>query len=1271
MDSSHFEELGQNLLDSVQNQSQSYHSSTNSSSQESLLFVHLEEFSNFFKSLKISTKKDKISIEDADKIKNYVSLLFSDLSRIESLPNSLVGKGTNAFEAYKMISYAYYILNLNISQDEISFTDKSSVKTEENYEPENNNDEKINESSSNENATPQNENDLRLENNRLKAKLNKYAEIDREVNSLLIYLRHHFNLADTTNIHNILDAISIQNTCGLSEEDRIEHLNYKYQDLENRLILIQQEKDELEEILKDKHKQVHDELTKEAYGSNAKIFVLENDLSASQAKIKDLLQKMEDKKTKINTLQKQLAEKDTTLKQVERSYEDLIIKYDTLLIDEDDKNHKSSTENNELNLKTQLKIKDDTIFNLQNALNDLSDQLEKMNDDIQKESSIKNGLLTLLQKQNDGLRFAESAIQELEMHNNQLASAMEVQNQISNKKDNQKELFQTKVKEDLIKSYIEDFIKPEECDRERLQDIICNEDTDFNSRIINIIKFFINEIENSKNNATFNNKKFDVGEKERIGLQEENKRLFGYLQNMLNFMEQVSNSGDVQQFFIDGEVEDNFRDRLITQCKRVEAFLKENGLDDEENIINENFLGISNYALKISQQLKNPDVQELIMLIQQSAFANDILRKYSEDTKHQAEGILSELKAMRYQLNEQHDIYEEKLNNEANKLEIQLEKDQKRNEAIDSLQRFLRDATVSESKGVNLNDFALKCLQMLQQEVIDYSNIENENYDENNYYCSEKYVRKVENRLNKEIKSHENTKMIINKLKSKIISLRKQHENERKQYIEELEMTKHQVDELSDSISENEGKFNQTKNDLNEKNAIIESLQNEIRIKNEQIQKYINLQHEEKEAIKAEMKNESESFFREKDTTIKSLTESLESTQYKHQEKIKEMKSQMKATIKKLQDEIDCEVQRANEIRINYEKLLTDLKNKLSQSRISENKAKERNAFLENELKESKSALTKIRIDYKMLNIKVLNAEDKLKREKTLFDTQLKMKILGLQTDNQTQIEELKNKYDNDIHNLLLKICEIFRNYIDFNITITEEAVLDVLQNVANILKETNIKLINSQGQFSILSDIKGLLNITNDYDIVSSLKLIMKELNGFRENQEKLDQERTKVEKLIKKANIIGSKEKINREWETWAKRLHSLITDSFSTAKTNKQLQYAIEEALMGAIGQRQIWRKLEILRTEKNFLLSGVKVYPSNRKKKIIITFFHLVCIYTSIYRMQKLSGHVKYNISLSTTKRDELLIANNNSNIQSIDDILSPKKHFPIINYASES
>ena len=233
---------------------------------------------------------------------------------------------------------------------------------------------------------------------------------------------------------------------------------------------------------------------------------------------------------------------------------------------------------------------------------------------------------------------------------------------------------------------------------------------------------------------------------------------------------------------------------------------------------------------------------------------------------------------------------------------------------------------------------------------------------------------------------------------------------------------------------------------------------------------------------------------------------------------------------------------------------------------------------------------------------------------------------------------------------------------------ITKDSVERTLDKIYTKLKENNKQL--------------------KIYEEMNSELIKLRSLLGLQDNEPVLSNE---LEALIKNAKQQTGKDKMDEEWESWARRVYTLISDYSSTAQTAKELQFALEEALLGNIGQRLMTRRLGTLRTEKQILLTGLlanmnkkendfenrmnrdrkgryslssksrdlKASLSSQDKNKMISIRHILIMLSCIRRMQKISGHIK--CSIISPKRKIERNDNEEINLNSQRD-----KGYPILN-----
>ncbi|KAH0790428.1 viral A-type inclusion protein [Histomonas meleagridis] len=1240
------EELGRNILEQFGKAD-----NVSGSKDDNQLYLHSLQLSDLLNSLNLTfDTKAKLKPNDVKSIRSLVSEIISDLKTSNSQPSSKIGPGPIVLEAYKILTFA-----LTLLRDENSSLEKELSKLQKKYDDllENSSDlaaiKAATEATQAARATLQKENSqLQIENEKLKDKVEK----NRKANSNLIrYLVQKFNLPSDTNLTNITDnmeevLINFNKRSEVNNSDRKSRSDAEALTQSLEIEALKQENENLKFEL-DTSKQSLQEMTEkfasiqtsfDSYeenndAANARTFILENDIKALKERCKELETRNKNKKKKLETVKKDSSMQIEQIKQKSEETEKLKLDNQKLILENEDlkvqlqQSLLSSTQNIS-------EVQEQQIQYYQMALQELSNEMENVNEDLRKESEIKNKLFDIVQKQNNTLTFFER------IHKKLIDQLQDVRQESQILKSEQSKFNQKEIINSLI-SYLG------ESEEESIK--ILNDSTiPISTRIIKVIEIIKKNIEESK---TKDENKIDNNENESINeYKEENQRILNYISNLLGFMEQISNSGEIQDWLIDTNYNPSFREHLISQCQRVETFIKSNGLEH----INENqdFFDLANYSLNIASQIDNPRNEELMILLKQSAYANDVLRKFSEELKSQTQHLLNEMKSMRYELEEANNTLQDKVDETTSDLAAKLDEEKEKNKILDKIKNILRKSTNNDD-----NSLLIKCIDLINDNE---NNNEIEEVDEDDEDLNtEKYIKQLEHRLNKanEINLHNKDEYegIIHNLEHQLKNKKKVWSQKSKQYEDEINGYKVKHEEISKQLEDFGEEVLRLQNTLEQTLEENKEIKETLDSQNKEIESFQDLRKEELEKQQNDFEEKMNELQNQKDSEIENLQKNLEDNEIKFKQEQKNLKRQLRNEIKRLQSECNLQTQRATDLRTHFETLMSGLKDKLSKSRESELNAQKQYTQIESELKETKASLSKQAIELKITLMKLKTSEEKNSREKSSYESQMKMKIMGLETEYQTKIEEYKHQNTQEMQRFLRLICEQFKEFFDAKVPISKNSILTLLQKVSQEL-QNNKSLINANNELNI---IKNLLTIQPNESISLKVKQLKEKLDELIKKEKLIQEDRKRADELIKKAKFLNNNENSSREWEQWAKRLHMFVTDQFSTAKTPKELQMALEEALLSTIGQRQNWRKIEILRAEKIMYQNGILNNKIQRKNPSVLT---LTTVFNAIYRMQKLSGHLKYNV-VSLPQKNEPVLIKGKPNKEKKEK--SPKR-FPIVN-----
>ena len=998
-------------------------------------------------------------------------------------------------------------------------------------------------------------------------------------------------------------------------------------------------------------KTLKSELLKYTNGDNtnsARIFVLETDLEAANLKCKDLQEQNQSKREKNKALHSAIRQLKEEQKQKQNEFDELQMKYDKLRLEADDFAHKLAVSNAETSSKNEIASLSAENQKLYTALNALQEEYNNVKDDLSQESAFKYKLNFLLQKQNSLLIETEQQISELTKEceeKEKKITEIQAENSKLNKDSSEKECEYSEIIQSL-KQVVKTSL-PQGDYSNHLALLLSDE-----NEPLDVIKDFVafilqHELKLTDNSNTEKNETDPSIE----AFTEQNERLIIYISNLIRFIDQVANSTDIQDWLIDASQPIDIRSRLISQVRKVESFLTSTGIATNEEKLCDTYAHFPSYIMKLLEENEifqlSMQNQEYISIIEQFALANDIITKYSQVLMQRGVSVMEDMKRMKNELTKMDQTIENRVEDETFDMREKLnslkaeKKDLKKKILL--VQKELRKSC-SDS---NCSNTVIKCLNIIngqeeeEEEEDNYNNEEEDSYYDNESIDesdSEKntksYIRKLEKQLNKAITHNEKEKKkyekLIKELQSQILELEKSIEEGQ----DGLEFNKRDILSQKDALGEQVRELLENKCILESQLKDIQQdnlqLKQALEEQNQQIGNYGEIRQKELESLKKGYEAQNAENTKQLQEEIERLKKIIEDKEEENKEAINEIRQNAKDEIKKVKNEMEIQEKRTDEVKNHYEPILADLRNKLNEARQSETTARDDLLKSSAEIKDMKSQLATTVVDNKMLKMKLNATEEKLKREKSLIDTQYKMKMLQLETDHQSNVEQVKQQLITKQHQFLVQVCEKFKDYLDFSQAINEESVNQLLDKISEIISKSAQKTSDLERFYNEINQIKTILHAETSDSLIQPITELVESYNELKGEKSQIEADKAEATKLLKNARKAVNSVNTAKEWEDWARRLYSIITDNFSTLKNANELRFSLEEALMSSIGQRQLWRRIDILRCEKAIFLSGMLRASSNSRRKPTLT--SLLAVVVPILRLQKLSGHLKCSVSI---------------------------------------
>ena len=900
---------------------------------------------------------------------------------------------------------------------------------------------------------------------------------------------------------------------------------------------------------------------------------------------------------------------------------------------------KSIPDNNEeAVLRMKLEKKNAELMKMQQVFDELALQLNTQNDELSEESGARFNLVSYIHRLLEVCQILESQLESSYQKNQEMANRLDqAQVQIQNYESQQiGSPYSVRQSLDLtflrtVQRLLEETFPNKE---KQISAIAADDAVSASQRVLQLFNFIIECYKQKSNNYLSNSETDSLPQSAPLNIYKEMANTFySAAVSQLKFLDELVNSRDIQNWVIGDEKIEDTRARLQTQCIRMESFIADNcqGIARNPNlfdylIIKSDPMTLSSHITEFLDQFQEPQTpegKELFLMLIQALTANDILQKYANEARVNYEEQYNELRNLRnaYGASPDHISSSQNRSNPQN-ISDDYESSIRINElsnAIETVRNLIRNA-IANGKSQDLI-VLFKSLDKLDEVKFDPN----------------KYVKKVERKLAHEITESQKTKIKLDNVASdatKELSLLK-------------EEMKRLNDEFQQKTKEMDTKTEDMKNTIHEKDQTISKLKHELGLSNSQ---YDSLLRETKLQLASkaentdinssskitEIQNEFNETRKQYDEIVKVLKNEVsemqkrvEISQKETREKIANIKSSSKKKQMKLADACKALQAKLEKSESEHAIKVSSLNKKLEQAQNSEAAALKETQKLTEEITELKSRISSLSVEQKMMNARLQSKDEKMKREKALFESQLKLKVFAVESDSKTKLESLKNEMALKSQEFLSKICRMFREIVDINQPVDEETVEQVLNKVRTRLTTLDKESFAADEANHELSSIKQILGPTKFIKVSTAVNEIIEKNKQLEEELLKIETENKSIKKNVNDARVILAQNTNNKEWEDWAKKLYLLVSDGFSFAKSPKEIKNAIEEVVFAAVGNKIVWRRLDYLRAEKKLLIKGVQRV---RSKPGPPSIRQLMTVIVVVERLQKLSGHYQSSLSI---------------------------------------
>lgn len=675
-----------------------------------------------------------------------------------------------------------------------------------------------------------------------------------------------------------------------------------------------------------------------------------------------------------------------------------------------------------------------------------------------------------------------------------------------------------------------------------------------------------------------------------------NKKLIAALCSTLRFIDELCYSEDVQSWMLSSRPFDDTKPILLSQATRIHNFLTENAIGIIEDsslfdalMMKPNPTNLEQNITKYLKEYQTPNTDEgkmLYLMLAQAIAANDIICKYAVEARMQCARQGTELKSLRYQYSTLQQDTEQQINSQ---VEPVLAQNAELKDAIEKIRSVIRDAA--------LNGFEPQLLAETLDHIESVSPIEND-----------AYVHELETRLGEMSKQLEKANSRKGKIVQTLSDELKQIQSEMclltQEAQEKSEQQLQQIEELRGNLETCESE----NIDLKEENEELKNKMNQTQIQIEQN----NNQAEEYERQVQDITNKYESIISKLKKEASELRSNIQSIQDQSKSEVKQLYLHLTKKIKKLQHELA----NSSESNKEYQEKIQSLEEHMVELEANTGKS----AKSSKEVKELRNKLTNAQVEQKMLEAKLFSQEERLKRDKALFESQMKLKMFALESDCQSKIDQMKSELNSKNHSFLAQVCHLFKEMVDINQPISNESVSLLLERVRHRLDQLCDSIETNSHELYMIKQMLGVPKTSKADSKVSELLALVRN----REVQ-------------IPESKIVNQDSR-SKEWEEWATRINMIVSDGYCTVRSGKELRYVIEEMIFASMGKRLAWIRLDSLRAQKKLLIMGAN---HTKNRNVPLSMKQAIIIIRAVKRLTKMSGHLQGSLSFERSVQNSNL------------------------------
>lgn len=763
-------------------------------------------------------------------------------------------------------------------------------------------------------------------------------------------------------------------------------------------------------------------------------------------------------------------------------------------------------------------------------------------------------------------------------------------------------------------------------------------------RVSRSVNSLVNTINKNIENAT-------VAEENKT----RNELLLNTCGSVLVYLNNLIETGEITRWTMNNHSFDEARSLLSTQVATITRFIKENckGVVEDKSMIsaflkfkdpNQLDQYLQDYISKYENQGQNNDNEnnndqaesELMVLLLQAVSAGIVLHSYALQAKGQVERQAQDIKAMKSQTDKQ----QKREKQTTRELKAAQDGAQRSDKAIRSVKSVLRKAVIESDENNCHPNLILEQLEKID-DVEDQNNKSNPNQNE---YTNQQYTKDLQAKLKDlQTKVQEQNEQIQD-LNNEAEKESSKKEEENSAHIKNLEEQVKKLQKKNEKLKGKNATYKQrlrsSDNNNNVTNTVEETtnystLQSSQNILGNQLEADLDAAKDEN----VHLKQENERLVGEKERLYQKIQEINDSSV----EKLNKLKASLKKSKQRIEEDYEKKREEYRATIAQNEAIIADLENEVQAAKESESETKDVINILNNDLNDIKDKFNTLQAEYRIMRSRLVGKEEEIKREKATFDAQFRLKQFASQTEAQAQIDAYRYENETKTRDFLVSVCRLFNEYVDPSAKIDYESVLDMLDRVSKDTKANMESAKQAQKAVKELDTVRKQLGIKKSAKLSENIHDLQRQNRQLGDKLKTIENEAKKEkekEKENDKDKSNSNKDDKVQNWPEWANSLYDQVLkeDGFSDAKSEKEVQRAIEEAVLTAAGNPRTSRYLDFLRAEKKLVLSG-KSTKDAKVKNPKLSLSQLMATAITITRLMKMSGHKPSPIAISIEPDEE--------------------------------